>query len=484
MWKDLKIFILILISSIVTLLFLPSKTLGQGVLFSDDFNDGNANGWDVIGSPGWNVQNGQYGIFLNPGLSNSVPADFLWNFSWTNISYEVDLRGAQGVDKNILVKFKDISNFIELHANDQGIVLEKASNQGGASILASSSQLLSNGTPYHFKFEIANNSSIKVYMNGVLLFEVNETLPIINNWKIGLRAGTGGTPVVEVWFDNVVVSELSTPTPTPTPTSTPSPTPTPTPIPTIGPFELPFNYTGRLGTDQNLFKNGFWQRLTAAFDHVFATGTFRPFTGNTYSPSDCPSGTTGIACYDSHNGTDFSTVGGQEVFSVSSGTVSYVSAHGSLTCTPEASFGCVVIAKYSGNTYGLFAHLDKIFVNQGGSLNASTQIGEMGVTGCPGCGEHLHFGVLKPVRGIKNSLFTFLMGKKDWQGLLSTITSTDALPYQPACTYSAPNGTQFYFSDPSGWKGTGPDPWTQPKNKGGCGVSSPYLWKYDIGTSP
>lgn len=224
--------------------------------------------------------------------------------------------------------------------------------------------------------------------------------------------------------------------------------------------------------------------MTATFDHTLQTGIHRPFTGESFIPADISTCATGKGCYDSHNGTDFSTSGGREVYSVSYGQVTYTSIHSPTACTQESSFGCVVIAKYSGNNYGLFAHLDKIFINQGENLSPSIQIGKMGETGCTGCGEHLHFGVLRPVRGIKNSLLLLLMTKKNWQGLLNNIKSTDATVYQPACTYSAPNGARFYFQDPSGWRGAGPDPWGQPKNKGGCGVSSPYLWKYDIGNGP
>ncbi len=214
----IKIRLLAVGLTLILLLFVPvSKAFAGSVLLQDDFNDGNSNGWDVIGNSGWNVQNGEYGILLNPGLSNTVPNDSLWNYGWTNISFEVDLRGVQGVDKNILVKFKDASNFVELHANSQGIFLEKGAPGGG--MLASSNTILSNNTLYHFKFEMQDTGNIKVYKDNVLLFDVNEPSPLITNWKIGLRAGTGGNPVAEVWFDNVVVKSLD---PVPTPTPTPS----------------------------------------------------------------------------------------------------------------------------------------------------------------------------------------------------------------------------------------------------------------------
>lgn len=184
-----------------------SSKVSASVFFQDNFDSENASKWTTIGSSGWNLLGGQYGIYLHPGLSNTIPVDSMWNTNWKDIIYEVDLIEKQGVDKNILIKFKDTSNFIELHANDHGIVLEKASNSGGAGILASSTMILNNNIKYHFKFEIKNNNSIKVFINNSLLFNVIETYPIIN-WKIGLRAGTGGTPVVEVYFDNVVVRSL------------------------------------------------------------------------------------------------------------------------------------------------------------------------------------------------------------------------------------------------------------------------------------
>ncbi|HET7098948.1 MAG TPA: hypothetical protein VFI61_01790 [Patescibacteria group bacterium] len=209
----------------------PYTALAEATLFTDDFSTPIATNWEIQGAPGWNIVDGKYGIYLNPGLSNTFPIDTVWNYGWSNIAYDVDLTGLQGVDKNILVKFKDSSNFIELHANGNGIFLDKSSALGGGGLQDYSSMLLSNNVPYHFRFEIRDNGNIKVFINGSLLFDVNESLPLISNWKIGLRAGTGAVSPTEVRFDNVVVTQLdTTPPPTPTPDPTPTPTPTPTPV--------------------------------------------------------------------------------------------------------------------------------------------------------------------------------------------------------------------------------------------------------------
>src|SRR6266478_1211602 len=103
----LKLFSILLYFCLIFSLFSPRKIFAQTIFFSDDFGDGNANGWDTVGAPGWVVLNGRYGIDSYLGLTNSVPSDSNWNYGWTNISYDVDLVAIEGEDKNILIKFQD-----------------------------------------------------------------------------------------------------------------------------------------------------------------------------------------------------------------------------------------------------------------------------------------------------------------------------------------------------------------------------------------
>jgi hypothetical protein len=234
----LRIALSILFSVIISL-FIHIPNTYASTLFEDNFDSGTNNKWIVVGDLGWNVQNGQYGIHLDPGLSNTVPSDNNWNYSWTQITYDVDLIGNAGVDKNILVKFHDNNNFIEIHANDQGIFLDKTAPLGGG-ILGFTPTILQNGVIYHFRSEI-NNENIKVYLNNNLIFNISEGNPLITNWKIGLRAGTGSVRPTDVWFDNIQVTDLVSSTPTPSPT--PSPTPISLPnlnVPDIKQYSLPW----------------------------------------------------------------------------------------------------------------------------------------------------------------------------------------------------------------------------------------------------
>lgn len=181
----------------------PSKTYAN-ILFSDDFSDGDAANWLVSGTPGWTVVDGQYGISLNPGLSNSYSDDSLWDYSWTNITYEVSLRGVSGTDKNILVKFKDASNFLEIHHTNGILYLDRT----GFPTLDSAAYPLVNGQTYTFKVDIENNQHIRVYIDdsAAPVLEADDPEPRLEEWKVGLRVGTGSVSPSQVWFDNVKVS--------------------------------------------------------------------------------------------------------------------------------------------------------------------------------------------------------------------------------------------------------------------------------------
>ena len=214
-------FISFCILSILTFLFLPSITKAQAILFSDNFDDGDANGWLVEGTPGWNVNTTserEYGIIVSGGISNTIP--LIWDTAWENIVFTVDLRGVSGTDKNVILKYLDSSNLYEIHHTGNKIFFEKHIGNVVYAIAPAVPYPLANGVVYHFRFEI-NGSHFRIFESGHLLFDVEDSSPSFNGGKIGLRAGVSGT---QVWYDNVLVTEL-------VPSASPSPTPTPTPLP-------------------------------------------------------------------------------------------------------------------------------------------------------------------------------------------------------------------------------------------------------------
>lgn len=479
---------IILITTILFLFFTAATQVeAQQTIFHDNFDDGNADGWIIVrnmqwlnpsepcmylGEPAqWIVENGRLGIRINgPACVTDYVVGTPILEGINSYVYEFDMEMPDSIDRdrNFIFKFLDLDNWYGYHFYSSTKSIEKIVDGQGYSFPPMDFDFQPNRT-YHFRVEVLGTERIIVYVDGQLSQDVLDEPPSFLPTTLGMRAGVGAMNLTEVWVDNVVVKDLSREG-----------------------FDLPFVYAGRPAATNQQFKSAFWKKLTAAFDHVLRTNIFRPFTGQTYTLRNCLPGTTGISCYDSHNGTDFSRRGGKEVLSVADGTVVFTSEHTRRNCTPNrGGFGCVVIVEYPENIFGLYAHLNKISVDEGAEVNVNSVLGVMGNTGCPTCGVHLHFGVLKPV-GLATSLemrkgyIASRMSKNDWNDLLYQARSeqTPIPRYRPYCTYKAPNGQRFNFQDPSGWKGSDTDPWSMPTSEGGCGVESPYLWKFDVSPSP
>ncbi len=191
------------------------KTVSAAVFFQDDFDDGDANGWTIIGALGWQVSSGEYGIHLNHGVSNSVPDDTIWDKNWVDYIYKVDLRGVYGTDKNVVFKFQDALNFYEIH-HTEGLIYFEKEIRGKRYSFGATYFPLTNGPIYHVKIKIAGDH-FEIYINDNLLFNVNDFEPSLQFGKIGLRVGTGAIRPSEVWYDNVMVCTLDDPCePTPT----------------------------------------------------------------------------------------------------------------------------------------------------------------------------------------------------------------------------------------------------------------------------
>lgn len=181
--------------------------VSASILFQDDFNSESTNKWIINGSSGWHISNNKYGILLNPGLSNAIPNDNYWNVNWKNFIYELDIIGIQGVDKNILIRYKDTNNFYEIHHTvGSTIYFDRARPQGNYT-LATAYYALDNNVTYHFKI-IVNENHFTVFINNKKIFDVTDNFSPMNDGRIGIRAGTGAVSPTEVYFDNIIVRSL------------------------------------------------------------------------------------------------------------------------------------------------------------------------------------------------------------------------------------------------------------------------------------
>lgn len=167
---------------------------GGSVLFSDDFDDGNANGWSVS-TGNWSVNNQEY-LVTNYGITSAGDS------GWADYSVEAMVEPITADYSCLLGRFQDASNFyqIEVHAANDEVGLWK--NVGGTwTQLDSYSTTINTNTWYELKLEM-DGTSIKGYFNGSLV--VSATDSSHSSGKVGVRANN------DTRFDDIEASEITT----------------------------------------------------------------------------------------------------------------------------------------------------------------------------------------------------------------------------------------------------------------------------------
>lgn len=206
----------------ICLLFLFSiKQSSANEIFTDTFNTyidhSFPNKWVKYSPPPipgcsaiWEVVGGEFGVSIppqGPCADNMIPANSYWPSNLNRYIYEVDMRFVSGSDHN-LPYFIDASDgtIYELHfqaPNDFTL--------GGpiSSFLTNVHQSYLNGNTYHIKI-VVDIDKVKVYIDDVLVRDVLLSSPLPLG-TIGLRAGVGGDPASETWFDNIKVTSIDNP---------------------------------------------------------------------------------------------------------------------------------------------------------------------------------------------------------------------------------------------------------------------------------
>lgn len=99
-----------------------------------------------------------------------------------------------------------------------------------------------------------------------------------------------------------------------------------------------------------------------------------------------------------HPGVDFEGVTGENVYPFMSGIVEAVGYS-------KIGYGNAIYIKHDGDYSSLYAHLSRIEVVEGQSVDTDTAIGQVGATG-KASGDHLHFEIRE--NGLPINPFTFL----------------------------------------------------------------------------
>jgi hypothetical protein len=184
-----------------------AQTANSPILFHDDFDDGNADGWEVSGGGSWSVVNNEYVVEMGEGTGLEGMA-VAGDPTWDNFVYEVDIRGEVGVDKLLMARYVDPENWYALNLrsapfNDLTLSREEA---GTHTILAGVPFENEAGRWYHLTWGF-DKRQIQVYMNETLLIDYEDCNSGLANGRIGLLGFTGGWGTDRVVYDNVLVRE-------------------------------------------------------------------------------------------------------------------------------------------------------------------------------------------------------------------------------------------------------------------------------------
>lgn len=212
---SLFLYFLLFLIYLASPIILHHSTFANNILFQDNFDDGDANGWIIIrnlcGST-WSVKDGRYSnsIIGRDCVTESVPEDSLWDNAWQNYSLEVDITPMSGGDWNLAFRFIDINNWYGLHFRYDEVILQKVlEGIQPAPLPIYYSHTFRPGFTYHIKVIVEGNN-IKVFIDHstVPLIDYTDEGTVIGHGKPALQASAGGIPSSWVYFDNVVVKSL------------------------------------------------------------------------------------------------------------------------------------------------------------------------------------------------------------------------------------------------------------------------------------
>jgi hypothetical protein len=219
---------IVLCGSLVFLFFAP-QVVQAGILYSDAFSRQELESWQVVrnfqwqqellpcmnqGQPAsWQIMLEQLGIqIFGPGcFTEIIPTDFVLPLN-TSYKYSFDITMPVSVqeDRNYTVRYIDPGNTIAFKLLGDQIYLEKAAHGQGWTIPGSrATYIFRPDKTYRIRNEIRTDHSIKVYIDDELVLDFYDQAPYLDGGTVGFRASVGSIPQSEVWFDNVVVEELS-----------------------------------------------------------------------------------------------------------------------------------------------------------------------------------------------------------------------------------------------------------------------------------
>ena len=218
-----------LILFIFTLIFFlfPPKTALADILFYDDFESGNFSKWEIVRG-NWTIQDIQGSKRAGSNVASYSDYEIqAGSFDWSDYEFSVDVLPISGANKNIFFRVQNqrslvlpghnlpVAYGLHLVNNPNLLELQKWTTESGQLLVS---------VPANFPFNIVTKITIWVKGTEIKIFIGNSNSPAIQyidnnspllNGRIALAIITGASSS-EVWYDNVLVTDLAaTPTPNP-----------------------------------------------------------------------------------------------------------------------------------------------------------------------------------------------------------------------------------------------------------------------------
>jgi len=183
----------------------PRATAPQGaVLFRDDFADGKLDRWSPDRENVWAVRYGMLRATL-PDERQLHSLLYAGSEEWTDYAIDLDVCGMRGVDKGVVVRVEGESGIgLDLRGPGyQDALLHRREWPMGRARVTNA-----NGVWHHVRLE-ARGHRYRVWVDGALVIDRTDGRGSRPKGRIALAAYTGGVGECLVYYDNVVVTELS-----------------------------------------------------------------------------------------------------------------------------------------------------------------------------------------------------------------------------------------------------------------------------------
>jgi len=176
----------------------PLQVYDDGILFEDDFQDGQPDNWKI--SSAWNVH--QAGDIYNFGAASKGGAWVPAGYNWSDYTFETD---AVVQDGSLILSF-DFTNSgrYMLHLREDGLFLVKEQPAGDFNVLAHTGPVQSG--QWHRIAVNTKDGRIQVLVDGDMWIDISDGQPLATG-TIALSILDGSQASV----DNVLVSQLSEP---------------------------------------------------------------------------------------------------------------------------------------------------------------------------------------------------------------------------------------------------------------------------------